>query len=226
MGAKSYPKPLAKRVEFIAVDVVPNTQEHNPSKVTKSVGILFLLAGLIIKAFFSHNLKFWSISESISIILFAIGLSIIFVNLIRKDKNGQMSSVGLRIPNLLKKIIALAICLLIIISLINVGEKLNKGIENYMLSDDTTETTAKITGVSNQSFYVRYRHRQQYFYNLQWNINQETYIQALDLRKFDREWNGMEFVQNNKGEVSRINYRPAIGREIRIRYSNKYPSFF
>lgn len=59
-------------------------------KLNYTIGLLFIITGLILKIIFNHNMNYWEFIKTSSILLFLIGLSLLIpFKLINQSKESK-----------------------------------------------------------------------------------------------------------------------------------------
>ena len=189
-------------------------------------GISFLSIGLLIKASFGHLARKWAIVETISMLLYLIGFTILVYKLITKSENRKGIEFN---KNPLKWIFKrpFFVYVLIIpmfIGLIWTGKFLNEKLKNHYLSKEISETQATFIGFEEQSFLVKYSRKSEQFAILNYKTNIGIITQGLKKEDFEKQ------KKHFKSETKSGNKFPVIenlkNKKATIIYSLEYPSFF
>lgn len=182
-----------------------------------------IIVGLVVKLFLNHNLTYWAIAKSISILLFAIGLIILTpLNIDPINKNKVNAKINF-ILKYSKKIIWYIIFILLIIGLEELGQSLNYSLRDCYLSNNTGETIGYFNGIKRINI-VKVGYED--FYLVDFNVNGKIYSNGLLVDYGEKDVSSTD--EYRKSEITKNNI--AIGKlkgsRVKIIYSNKFPSFF
>tara|TARA_R110001632_G_scaffold64960_16_gene154277 strand:- start:2542 stop:3144 length:603 start_codon:yes stop_codon:yes gene_type:complete len=190
-------------------------------------GIFFIVLGLLTKSIFGHLAENWANVQVVSIILYMIGLTILFYRIIVKSENRKGIEFRKKpVKWILKRPLFIYILIIpIIISLFLTGQFLNNSLKDHYLEKETAETKATFIGFKEQSYLGRYgTTTSEKFAIIKYNTNFGIITQGLKKEEFEK---------NKKHFKSELNFgeRNSNGGNLNIRkatiiYSLKFPSFF
>ncbi|MBU2950437.1 hypothetical protein KO493_06995 [Tamlana agarivorans] len=190
----------------------------------KLLAILLILAGTTIKALFGHLAKNWANLESISLILYLIGFTLLLYNLVsRIDKNNEEISFK---NNPLKWIFGRSFFIYILVIPVMVGlmyfsENLNIKIQEHFLKENTEKTIATFIGFEKQSYLIKYGKETKEFAMFQYKTPNGIIYQGLPKKNFKPKKSSFT-VKNSQLVIS----NKMTNQKVEIIYSKKYPTIF
>ena len=189
------------------------------------VGFAIIIFGLLLKITLNHNMNYWGLTKTSTIILLAIGLAMIFPfeNERTIQKNKKTLNSKRRILKNTKSILFLGLLLIGIIGLEKIGKELNYYLRNYYLSHNTENTIGFVKGIKKIDI-VKTGHAE--FYMIEFNTTEKRILQGLMVDYAERDNSFFEKFKQPSFNGNEMTINNIKGNEINIKYSKKYPSFF
>ena len=191
------------------------------------VGLFLILVGLLIKSALNHNIIYWGLTLTITLILFAIGIVLIFpLNynyLSWLNYRSFSNSPTVWIIENAKRILIYAVLILGILGLEKLGVEFNYQIRNHYLSKNTQKTVGYVKGIKQISIS---KTGNENFYMINFLVNNKIETKGL-LIKYSEKDNTISnelksgVIKPNKLLVNTMKFN-----QVEIIYSIEYPSFF
>jgi len=180
--------------------------------------------GLILKTLFNHNIDYWVLIKYLSLFLFLFGVSAFFFLLFDKFSN-KPKKPFLKVPQkwilwIFGNGLLYVIILGMVLGLEKSGEYFNYKLRDFYLSNNTIETTGVIIGMKRLEIE---RTGREDFYLIKFKNNEKTIQKGLMIKyseKDDNYENKMFELKQNTLTLNRMK-----GSQLRIVYSEKFPSF-
>jgi len=200
-------------------------------KLKYIIGSTLIILGLILKSLLTHNIDYWGIVKTWTILLFTFGQVFIFLDFLMKlDNKPKTSFRGTPLKWIIRatKIAAvLIISVAITVGFENVGIKINQKLRTHYLSFDTAKAEGTIIGIKSVPYTIKYTSHKR-FYLIEYKVGERTIQQGLD---YDDKYY-QRLIQNktivfseNMNRLDILNINNRVGVKLNIVYSKKYPSF-
>jgi hypothetical protein len=198
-------------------------------KLRYIIGGLLIILGLTLKSLLTHNIEYWGIVKTWTILLFIVGMVFLLLNLLlRFDIQPEISFLKTPIKWLaqfLRTVVILVVIVGISVCFENLGSFLNRKLKNHYLSFDTEKGEGTLISIKTVTYRIKRAHEKR-FYLIEYNTDNRTIQQGLDFDEIDSKLLIKKSTVELSNNADKLNVNNLIGLKFTVEYSKKYPSFF